>query len=124
MTNTPAAPRVTIELDGRELDMVLDFNAIIAFEEESGVNIMEEGESEEEFNFGLREIRALLYAVLKAEHPDPDFSLEDAGRLVHFGNMGYVSDKITELYRVSTPDRGDGDGSTVPLAEAETASTG
>ena len=81
-------PSILIQLD-RPRNIRLNTNALVKAEEVLGRPVAEFGDS-----FGMREIRALLWAGLL--HEDKDLSLETVGDLMDEAGFEYVAEKIGE----------------------------
>lgn len=101
----PITPAVEILLD-RPRHLHFDFNALVALEKATGRNVLADGlVSDAGSGAGLKvsaaDLRAMLWAGLLRD--DPALTLEQAGRLIDVGNMGYVSDKIAEAWAFSLP---------------------
>lgn len=86
-------PSVLIELD-RPRNIRLNTNALVKAEELLGRSI-----SEFEKNFGIKEIRAMLWVGL--QHEDKTLTLETVGELIDEAGLEYVIDKVGEAIRIS-----------------------
>ena len=95
----PAAPKVNVELD-KEYTLILDMNAMVAFEEASGKPIHSIGQ-----DMSMKDMRALMWACMLAEAPD--ITPQEVGRLIHPNNLMAVADKIGKLYHESMPEEED-----------------
>lgn len=93
-------PPVTIVLD-RERHMVMDFAAMDAFEEETGLSAWS---SDAWASPSPRVVSAMIWASLL--HEDPDLGLADVRRLpgMEMGNMAYLTDRLGELWGVTMPE--------------------
>jgi hypothetical protein len=113
---TALAPSVPVMLD-RERRLKLDINALVAFEDQSGKSVMNDGLA----NLTVRDIRALLWAAL--QHEDADLTVEQVGAWVHLGNLGVITEKLNMLVSLALPAAQNG---TVEAAagKAVAASTG
>jgi hypothetical protein len=99
----PTVKTVTIELD-RERALRFDFNALSLFEETTGLNSLDASIWQ---SLNAKNLRAMLWAALK--HDDPSLTQEQVGSMLHSGNIGYITERITEAYKGSTPDQQDGE---------------
>lgn len=81
----PTLPNVPLELCGKTYHVCYDFNAIIAYEEQTGENILITFESED---IAPKKLRALLWAGLLKENPD--LTLQQVGALIALSDMGRV----------------------------------
>lgn len=97
MKRNPAAPKVTLELDGQKYTLIMDMNAMAEFEEEAGKPIHAIGE-----NMSMKDLRALIWACLL--HSNPDMTPQDVGRLIHVKNLFAVGETIGNLYKDSMPE--------------------
>lgn len=107
MTNK-AKPEVRIMLD-RERTLVLDLNAMCAFEEATGKNMLKGMESQ----FSAADLRALLWACLR--HEDKSLTLEQVGGMIHGGNMEEISARLMAAWELAVPTSEKG-AEDVPLA--------
>lgn len=72
----------TFEFEGKTYTLVVDFNALIDFEEASGCgNAMERLQTMADRPLDLKETRALIWCLLRARHPE--VTERDAGALAH-----------------------------------------
>ncbi|WP_118138795.1 hypothetical protein, partial [Oceanicella sp. SM1341] len=69
-----------ITVDGRTLRLVMDFNALCAFEEATGRNAVTSIDAFQSGDLTMRELRAFMWAALQRHHPET--SLQDAGDLL------------------------------------------
>lgn len=100
----PTVKTVKIDLD-RERELRFDFNALSLFEETTGLNSLDTSIWQ---SLNARNLTTMLWAALK--HDDPSLTREQVGAMIHTGNIGYVTERITEAYKSSTPDNQEGDG--------------
>jgi len=92
----PVAPSVDIKLD-KKRKLILDLNAMVAFEDEAGKSVAEIGA-----NMSMKDMRALLWAALLAE--DPDVTLDTVGKHIYPQRLQELSGLIDKLFTVSMPD--------------------
>lgn len=99
VAGTPADPTVhyhKLELDGEELRMVFDFNAIAAAEQVAKVNLLEALDFS---GMTAAQYRGLFWAaLLKAQ---PKITLEEAGALITLKNMPKISDALLQAWKNS-----------------------
>lgn len=86
-------PSVLIELD-KPRNIRLNTNALVKAEEILGRPISEFGAA-----FGIKEIRAMLWAGLL--HEDKSISLEIVGDLIDEAGFEYVADKVGEAINIA-----------------------
>jgi hypothetical protein len=90
-------PTVKIELD-KERTLRCDFNALSAFEEQTGLSALEPNVWA---NPNARTLRALLWSAML--HEDESLTLKSVGAMIHSGNLKYVSEKIREASVAASP---------------------
>jgi hypothetical protein len=110
-TPTPISrPRIVkpvpIMLD-RERHMVMDFVAMDAFEDVTGLSAW----GREAWDGRPRNVVALIWAALL--HEDPDLDLDAFKRLpcMTLANMGYLTERLGELWGEAFPDADDASAS-------------
>jgi hypothetical protein len=86
---------VVVELDRKRV-MVLDFAAMKAFTKARGKKIHEADEGDPD------DQSALIWCSLLDD--DPDITIAQVDKLLHIGNIGYVSNKFAELFGGSMPE--------------------
>jgi hypothetical protein len=91
------APVVKIFLD-RERTMKYDFYALSKLEEETGYSVLDEATWE---NMKIRDVVKFLWAGLI--HEDPELSVDDVAKMIHFGNVRDVMNAISETFHQSLP---------------------
>lgn len=91
---------VRLTFEGKPLTLVLDFNALCAFEGEVGENAQTRLDQLEKGNGSLSDMRALLWAMLQTHHSD--MTLIDAGRVIGEG-MAEVSAALASAFAVAMP---------------------
>jgi len=95
-------PEIPITLD-KERHLLMDLNAMVAFEDATGKNIMQGLDPD---SMTAKDFRALLWACLL--HEDESLKIEDVGKMIHAGNMNELSEKIAQAWEVASPEaRGD-----------------
>jgi hypothetical protein len=109
----PTIPSVKIELD-KERTLRFDFNALSAFEEQTGLSSLDPTVWR---SSNAKTIRAFLWSALI--HEDESLTLKSVGAMIHAGNLEYVSKKIRDAAAASSPEpsaeqEGD-DGKNAPL---------
>lgn len=85
---------VKIHLD-RERTLKVDFNALAAFEEATGQNLLDffsGSEAEVRRRLGFRQIRTILWSALR--HEDPELTAEEAGLLVEYAPGDSLGEKL------------------------------
>jgi len=97
---TKATPIVQIELD-KPRNLRFDFAAFMAFEKETGKNILQENVWG---NITATDLVTLLWAALK--HEDKDLTLEQVGSMIHLGNIKEITQKLQEAFEKAIPDVG------------------
>jgi len=102
-------PAIAINLD-KPRHLLMDLNAMVAFEEATGKNIMQGIDPD---SMTAKDFRALLWACLL--HEDEALKIEDVGKMIHAGNMGELSGKIAQAWEVASPEV---EGDKSPLAES------
>ncbi len=94
----PTAPKTKITLD-KERNLLLNLNAMVAFEEETGKSLLSAASLSE---MGMKEIRALLWACLV--HDDESLTLKQVGDMVHAGNLEEISKSIEQAFGAAMPE--------------------
>lgn len=92
----PIKPEVAIILD-KERHLRFNFNAAKAFKRETGKSMLDTSVwrvVDEEI------IVALVWSLLI--HEDKELTIDQVGELLDFGNISTVTDKLSEVYTVST----------------------
>ncbi|MBW2084433.1 MAG: hypothetical protein JRI54_00155 [Deltaproteobacteria bacterium] len=97
----PISPTVELELEGKKYTLRLDFNALVNFEETTGITIFEL-----QNQASARSIRALLWACIRSGS-DPEINIEDVGRLIHSGNMTKIISSLSDLMNNSLIENGE-----------------
>lgn len=101
---------IEITLD-RPRTLVFDFNAMVAIEEATGEAILAPGFWDRfQEKPKAKILRGLLWACLLKD--DPGLTLDQAGQMITFANMGQIIDKIIQAFNVSA-------GVDVPLPVAQ-----
>jgi len=98
----PTAKVIPIELD-KVRNLLIDFNALSLIEEKTGLNTLSESMWS---SLNATNMKIFLWACLV--HEDDDLKLDDVGRMIHIGNVKYINDKLTDAYKLISPED-DGD---------------
>lgn len=101
MSNNAVAPVVKITLD-KERNLLVDLNAMAAFEEATGKSLMR---GIDIGSVSMKDYRALIWACLI--HEDEKLTVEKVGKMIHAGNMGEISELITKAFELAAPETGD-----------------
>lgn len=108
---------VDIDLDGPR-QLKLNMNTVASFEERTGKSI---GAVKDELGrVPMSTFRVLLWAMLVTD--EPKMTIEEAGALVDFGNLEYVTQKISEC--MSSGKKGASVEAAVPLQSTQLATVG
>jgi len=91
-------PEISLTLD-KERHLLMDLNAMVAFEDATGKNIMQGLDAD---SMTARDFRALLWACLL--HEDEALKIEDVGKMIHAGNMGELTEKVAQAWEVASPE--------------------
>ena len=91
---------VRLTFEGKQLTLVLDFNALCAFEGEVGENAQTRLDRLEKGSGSLSDMRALLWAMMQTHHSD--MTLIDAGRVIGEG-MSEVSAALASAFAAAMP---------------------
>jgi len=107
-----ANPAVAIMLD-KERYLLLDLNAMVAFEEETGKNLFDSNVSQE-LSAGLnpKDLRALLWACLL--HEDESLTPKQVGSWLRYDNLAEVAEKLVTAWGAAMPDAPKGDAPPLP----------
>lgn len=97
-----AKPGVPITLD-KKRHLLLDLNAMVAFEEATGKNMMHGLDAA---RMTAKDFRAFLWASLL--HADKALTLEDVGAMIHTGNMEDITNRLLETWNVAMPEGKEG----------------
>lgn len=114
MPGKPTAPMIELELD-KKRRLLLNFNAMALFEEQTGKNILASDVME---NPSARDIRALLWACLV--HEDPELTVEQVGAMIHMGNIRDISQAIAAAWKKALPKARGGQVRPLPQANHST----
>lgn len=115
-----AKPGVKIILD-KERTLKLDLNAMVAFEEASGKNLLDG--SFQSSSMSPKDLRTMLWACLV--HEDDALTEKQVGSWITVSNMVEIASKLNEAFEVAMPESEGKEGKKpVPLAVAETLSSG
>ena len=96
-----AVPEIKLRLD-KERTLRLDLNAMEAFEETTGVSLINPDEKTDRVLLSAKGIKTMLWACLL--HEDPDLTPAEAGKLVHMGNMRTIDRAIKAAWEVAMPE--------------------
>lgn len=102
-----AKPKVTIILGGKERSLKLNLNAMVAFENITGISFRDSGEGGQ---MSPKYFRAMLWACLlheveTDENDIPVLTLKEVGDWVDVGNLTEVNEKLNEAFDASMLDR-------------------
>lgn len=92
-------PGVKITLD-KERTLKLDLNAMVSFEEATGVSLMRG--TFKSSKMSPRELRAMLWACLL--HEDEALTEQQVGSWITVGNLMEITGKLNEAFEVSMPE--------------------
>ena len=117
-----AIPEIKLQLD-KERILRLDLNAMEAFEETTGVSLINP-ECEDPKDPGspmkldklllsAKGIKTMLWACLL--HEDPALTLAEAGKLVHMGNLRTIDRAIQAAWQVAMPEKPEGEPDSPPV---------
>jgi hypothetical protein len=105
-------PLIPIVLD-KERHLLLNLNAMCAFEEVTGKNMLQQETMRE---LSAKDLRAMLWACLL--HEDEALKLEDVGAMIHAGNMEEISDKLAATWGAAMPETKEGESPLVETSQA------
>ena len=94
-------PKVPIKLD-KKRHLLLDLNAMVAFEDVTGINMMRGFDASK---MTVKEFRAFLWACLI--HEDKDLTLDTVGGMIHTANMDTITSCLIEAWNVAIPEAGE-----------------
>uniref|UniRef100_A0A6M3JYZ1 Uncharacterized protein n=1 Tax=viral metagenome TaxID=1070528 RepID=A0A6M3JYZ1_9ZZZZ len=107
-------PKVKIILD-KERYLFFDLNAMVAFEEQTGINILNPAVQQQlALDMTPKQLRAFLWACLL--HEDSELTLEQVGSWLHGGNADTITKSINEAVTAASPEAKGGKEKKVPLA--------
>lgn len=108
-----ANPAVSIVLD-KERHLLLDLNAMVAFEEATGDNLFEDKVAKKlATSMSPKDLRALLWACLI--HEDDTLTLKQVGSWLRSDNMAEVAEKLIAAWGAAMPEGGKEDAA--PLVQ-------
>ena len=91
-------PVVEIELD-KTRHLKLDFAALLALEEKTGVNIFDA----DSFTVNSpTKLRAMVWCMLI--HEDPDLTLVEVGRLIDLKHFAQLAEKVAQAQELAMPE--------------------
>ncbi len=102
-------PAVKINLD-KERTLKLDLNAMVAFEEVTGHNLMK-GQFKSD-DMTPKDLRAILWACLL--HEDENLTEKQVGSWITAENMEEIAEHLNESFELAMPQS---EGKNVPLAK-------
>src|SRR5688572_28108472 len=88
--------RIPITLD-KPRTLLFDFNALVNFEEATGVSPLKAGIDPQ----SPKQLRALIWSALL--HEDPTLTLDEVGAMVHLGNMESFATQIQQALEEAIP---------------------
>lgn len=94
--------KVFVQLD-KKRQLHLDFNAMVAFEDETGTSLFEMKDTD---SMSAKTIRALLWACLL--HEDESLDIKDVGKFVTLSNIQEISEKLGEAMAIAYGQKGNG----------------
>jgi hypothetical protein len=103
----PVKGEVRLKYRGKNLTLVLDFNALCDFEAVVGETAQTRLACLENGTAAFGDMRALLWAMLQSHHPD--MSLKDAGKVIGEG-MAEVSGALQAAFIAALPAEAEGRG--------------
>jgi len=110
-----AVKPVKLNLDGKEREFLLDLNAWIDLEEETGKDFNEIGELFSSGKVDLKIVRALVWAGLKQF--DEEMTIQKAGKMISLANINVVFDQILPAITKHMPEQKEGDDYPNPPAK-------
>jgi len=102
-------PAIPIQLD-KERHILLDLNAMVEFEELTGISLTKKVDTEK---MGAKELRVLLWVCLI--HEDENLTLKQVGTWINTGNMAEIAQRINEAFQAAMPEA-EGKEESGPLA--------
>lgn len=106
-------PAVSIELGGKKRHLLLDLNAMAAFEEATGKNIFDELQKQK---MSALNFRAFIWACLL--HEDKKLTLEQVGSWLRPDDIIKLSQQLNDAIKNALPGEGEAKG---PLAASRQA---
>jgi hypothetical protein len=100
----PTLPNVEVVVDGKTYHLVYDFNAVVAAEKATGVNLLASVLGE----ISAASLRGLLWAALLKEHPK--VTLEQAGAMIRPSHIPMLRNAIVTAWFGSTSDKEESEG--------------
>lgn len=94
----PTSKAVPLELGGKTRHLLLDFNALAAFEEKTGKNVFKFDWD----NLSAKDTRVLIWACLL--HEDPELMLEQVGSWMTFESIPEITAALQQVMKSSFPD--------------------
>jgi len=110
--NNPIVPTVSIELGGKQRELVYNLNSFAALEEKLGRSLF----GEDGFNFqSFRELRLFLWAAFL--HGEPTITPDEVGAMISTANLNDVQVALAKAMEVSTPEKSADPTSAVPAKQ-------
>lgn len=98
-----AKGELTVKHEGKDYTFALDFNALCEFEDATGKDALDVLRVIESGKGRVSDIRALMWAGLRAHHPE--VTLHDAGRILA-SNSGAVMEGVAAAFGGAEGDEG------------------
>lgn len=95
----------------RERILLLDLNAMVAFEDKTGKSMINSRTWDNDLT--ARDIRALLWACLI--HEDENLTLEEVGKMIRSDNMDVITQALFEAWGMAMPEKEEGKTAENPL---------
>ncbi len=89
---------IKIKIEGKEYVILFSLNAMILFEEITGINMLNENIMQ---SLDTKGLRAFLYCSLSDNHPE--LSIEDVGKMIHLGNAAEISKTLIMAFSKAMP---------------------
>lgn len=91
---------IPVVLD-KKRNLLLNGNVMVKFEEATGRNLFQVDSLN---NLSSKDFRALLWVCLL--HEDKKLTLDQVGDMINPGNIEDIANKLSEVWEVATPKRG------------------
>lgn len=95
---------ISIEIEGRQYQLAFNLEAISAFDEATGINLMTQ--SINIFNLTPRQLQAIIWACMQINDSPP--TLKEVGLMLHPGNSADILRQLAEHVNEVIPDPSDG----------------
>ena len=97
-----AQPKIPITLD-KKRHLLFDLNAMVAFEEQTGINIMSpNAQLRLADNMTPKQLRAFLWSCLL--HEDETLTLHDVGKMLNGSNVEDIAARLNAASDVAAPE--------------------